>query len=148
MKPCLWFPSWIRVWWVDTIQQLGRHPVARSLPPPPWDVEENQKAKSEKKLMDWDSLVSERKKKKRWTRNQRHSLSTSQQQTVAQPVSEQWLLWKHPHLQFSCRVWCHMVWNIPLVSWGQLSQLCPLPASCPLPAYSLRWQVVELRVPW
>jgi len=23
-----------------------------------------------------------------------------------------------------------MAWNIPLLSWGQLSWLCPLPASC------------------
>ena len=28
---------------------------------------------------------------------------------------------------FICWAWHHMVWNIPLVSWGQLSQLCPLP---------------------
>ena len=27
-----------------------------------------------------------------------------------------------------------MVWNIPLVSWGQLSQLCPLTTSCAPPA--------------
>lgn len=26
-----------------------------------------------------------------------------------------------------------MVWDIPLVSLGQLSQLCPLPAPCPPP---------------
>lgn len=28
--------------------------------------------------------------------------------------------------------WCHMVWNIPLVSLGQLSWFCPLPAPCAL----------------
>ena len=33
-------------------------------------------------------------------------------------------------LSFTCWTWHHMVWNIPLVSWGQLSQLCPLPALC------------------
>ena len=27
-------------------------------------------------------------------------------------------------------IWYHMVWNIPLASLGQLSQLRPLPASC------------------
>lgn len=26
--------------------------------------------------------------------------------------------------------WCHMVWNIPLISWGQLCQLWSLPTSC------------------
>jgi len=41
---------------------------------------------------------------------------------------------------FYCWVWCHMVWNTPLVSWGQLSQLCPLPAVCGPPAYSLAGQ--------
>lgn len=30
-----------------------------------------------------------------------------------------------------------MVCNIPLVSWGQLSQLCRLPTSCPPLAYTL-----------
>jgi len=37
-----------------------------------------------------------------------------------------------------------MIWNIPLVSLGQLSQLCPLPASCSLPAHLL-WQGVGKR---
>ena len=39
--------------------------------------------------------------------------------------------------RFICWVRCHKVWNTPLVSWGQLSQLCPLPTSCASPAYSL-----------
>lgn len=25
----------------------------------------------------------------------------------------------------------HRVWNVPAISWGQQSKLCPLPASCP-----------------
>lgn len=29
-----------------------------------------------------------------------------------------------------CWAWCHMVWNISLVSLDQLSKLCHLPASC------------------
>jgi len=41
-----------------------------------------------------------------------------------------------------------MVWNIPLVSWGQLSQLCPLPTSCAHPASLLvRW-CEKQKSPW
>lgn len=32
----------------------------------------------------------------------------------------------------------HIVWNIPLISLGQLSWPCPLPASCALAASSLK----------
>lgn len=32
--------------------------------------------------------------------------------------------------------WCHMVWDIPVVSYGQLSHLCPLLAFCAPPAFS------------
>lgn len=28
-----------------------------------------------------------------------------------------------------CFAWCHMVWNIPWVSQGRLSQLCPFPTT-------------------
>lgn len=34
----------------------------------------------------------------------------------------------------------HMMWNIIFISFGQLSWLCSLPASCPFPA-SLLWDV-------
>lgn len=30
--------------------------------------------------------------------------------------------------QFFCSAWCHVVWNIPLATWGPLSQLYPFPA--------------------
>ena len=53
------------------------------------------------------------------------------QMTDAKPVREQQqltilLLSRH-----------HKVWDIPLVIWGQLSRLRPLPASRVRPAYSL-----------
>jgi len=37
-----------------------------------------------------------------------------------------------------------MAWDSPLVSWGQLSWLYPLPASCPPPAHVLRQQSERL----
>lgn len=34
----------------------------------------------------------------------------------------------------------HMVWNVPLVRWNQLSWLCPIPRSCPLASlFALGW---------
>lgn len=33
----------------------------------------------------------------------------------------------HSH-HFYCQAWLYTAWATPLVSWGQLSQLCPLPA--------------------
>lgn len=43
---------------------------------------------------------------------------------------------------FYCWVWCRVVWNIPWVSSDQVSQPCPLPTSCPSPAYwPLEWWV-------
>lgn len=40
-------------------------------------------------------------------------------------------------LSIYCWTQYHTVWNIPLISWGQLSQLCPLPTSGSPPAYFL-----------
>ena len=37
----------------------------------------------------------------------------------------------------------HMVWTIPLVSWGQMSWLCLLPTSCAPPARLLAGQYEE-----
>ena len=36
----------------------------------------------------------------------------------------------------SVTCWCHTAWGDPLVSWGQLPQLCPLPASVHPPTHS------------
>jgi len=56
------------------------------------------------------------------------------------------LEWQMPSLQmfppssspsFVGWAWCRMVWNIPLVSWGQLSRLCPFPTTCAPSAHLL-----------
>jgi len=39
---------------------------------------------------------------------------------------------------FIYQAWCHMVWNIPSATLGQLFWLCSHPASCALP----RWQSI------
>lgn len=76
---------------------------------------------------------------------QRQSITTSHQQTDAQPVSKQWLLLGKKNLPvFSLS----MIQNISLVTWGQPSRLCSLPASHPPPAYLLLGQNEEQRQPW
>lgn len=50
---------------------------------------------------------------------------------------------KHPlllplSLSFYYWAWCNLAWNTPLVSWGQLSWLCSLLASCTFPAASCK----------
>ena len=52
-------------------------------------------------------------------------------------------------IQFYCWAWCHTAWEIPLVSWGELSQLWLLPSlSPPTPGYSLRGQSEKQRKHW
>lgn len=50
-------------------------------------------------------------------------------------------LWMFPPSFFFpssiCRRRCHMIWNVPLVSWDQLSWMGLLPALCASPAPSL-----------
>ena len=60
---------------------------------------------------------------------------------------------KHPSLPSSSPsfigwAWRHIAWNIPWVSWGQLSQLCPLPTPCAPPACSLVAWGEEQKSPW
>lgn len=49
---------------------------------------------------------------------------------------------------FYCWAWCYMVRNTVLVSLGQLTQLCPLPASCPPPPYLLGQRSEKQRTSW
>lgn len=48
---------------------------------------------------------------------------------------------------FYCWVQHHIVWNILFISWDQLSQLCPCPASCALPT-SLLVGIVRRKDLW
>lgn len=59
--------------------------------------------------------------------------------------------WKHPpFLLFPFSLYCgaehHTVWNIPVIIWGHLSWLCPLPTSCPPLASSLQGKEKALRL--
>lgn len=71
---------------------------------------------------------------------------THHQVTDAQPVSEQQQVWptSTPHPQFYCWAWLSMVWDVPLVSWDQLSHCVP---SAPL-AYLLVVQSKKEKRPW
>lgn len=51
--------------------------------------------------------------------------------------SEHPLLSSSPSPGFICWTWSHMIWNIPCIRWGHLSQLCPLPTLPPQPSH--RW---------
>jgi len=68
----------------------------------------------------------------------------------------QHLLWKTnaitPNIPLSPSfywwAWHHMLWDIPLVSWGHLFQLGLLPISCAPPAYSLAGHCEKQKRPW
>jgi len=49
---------------------------------------------------------------------------------------------------FLCWARRHMVWGTPLVSWGQLSWLCPLPTPCASSAHSLVGWCERQKRPW
>lgn len=69
------------------------------------------------------------------------------EQSDAQSVPKQQLLWEKSHQSKldTVLLFIIMLWNISLVSLGQLPSLCPLPASCTPPAYSL-WGQSEKQV--
>lgn len=70
---------------------------------------------------------------------QRQSFTTFHEQFDAQSVPKKQLLWEksyQPRLD-TVLLFIIMLWNISLVSLGQLPSLCRLPASCTSPAYSL-----------
>lgn len=41
--------------------------------------------------------------------------------------------------------WCHVGWNIPVITWTELPQLCPLPNPCNPSKTSCWWDTVRSR---
>lgn len=114
------------------------HTIAPSLSP----VSRVRKGKSKTKqntcVRDKSCLINkgkeeQRKKIKKWCKS--HGSPPPTGKTDVHPTSKQWLRTKKQ--TFFCWSQCHMVWNIPVFSWGQLSRLCPLHASGTGPASSL-----------
>lgn len=64
------------------------------------------------------------------TKQVMHKAIAHHQLTDAQPVPEQQASSPQPTLLFHCSARHHMVGNIPLATWSELSWLRPLPASC------------------
>lgn len=79
---------------------------------------------------------------------QRESFTTFHEKFDAQSVPKQQLIWEKPHqpkldtVLLFIIVTCH---GISLVSLGHLPSVCPFPASCTSPAYSL-WGQSEKQV--
>lgn len=46
---------------------------------------------------------------------------------------------------FPCCTWCHILRDMPVVSWAQVSQLCPLTTSCAPPQPTGRWSDTRCR---
>lgn len=121
-------------WWIDLCS--SSHLYA-----PGWG-----KQSEEQKLEKAQSQFSKSKGNQKQNKNkkevmQRQSLA-AHQQTDAQSVSRQLLLWKNsPHfsLSFTANM---MLYAMSLVSSGQLFLLCPLPTSFPLPG-GTEWERKE-----
>lgn len=70
---------------------------------------------------------------------------TQYQHINTQSVPQQELP-NQPSPQFYYQLWCHMVWDTPVVIWGQLSWAHPLPNSC-APAAAQGWDRKQ-KQPW
>lgn len=110
--------------------------ILQLLPPSQWDRGENRKIKIWI-LVAWDSLIS-----KVWGMgNTQEKNKTNDAKVITHHFSQVgWWpasVWatvtfpKKPSPHIYCWAWHDMMWNVPLVTWGQLSRLCPFPASCP-----------------
>lgn len=128
--------TYYSLWWVDLGQQLRPHPVADSLPP--GRMEKRIGRAKARELMSWDksSLISEGNKKKTSdAKALTHRLPPSDPCSVSL-----WAMAIFKEFSFYCWAQHLILWNIPLVGQGPLTQLCPLPTSCQPQTYSLQGQ--------
>lgn len=101
--------------WANVVGWPGpaaKHPPSHLITPPATWGRESEQQKWEKPVgRDWNGLISERKKSLHQVM-QKQSLTTSHQQTVAQPVSKQQAPLKD-HNWVCCWACCHTVWDNP-----------------------------------
>ena len=121
-----WLP-----WFSPSQQQSTTWPLAHSSPPW-WDGEKNQKKKVKLTGWDKDSLIGQQRKRKIVTLIQEHTKWVMHIAITHHPAHSQAAIPAPPRQlsQFIHQAWCHTVSNTPFASLGQLSWLCPPPASC------------------
>lgn len=127
-------------------QQLTPHSPTRPLTPLQWDKRDNRKTKGEKnhslRHRQFDSQSKRHAHKQSKMRNSftlpigRQVFSHFQESRAPSRITVTWEgkhhHSKHPLLPssspgFICWAWHHTIWNILLLRWGQLCQLCPFP---------------------
>lgn len=151
----LGFPKWGDVGWP---QLAAKHPHSLWLIHPQQDGRERTgKAKAGKLMYQGRSLIGEVKRSKTVRSSKPkggiHSPLPVGRQMFSRfwkagPQHGWWLLGKTSAittkvslilwLNIYCWAQCCVVWNIPLVRWGHLSWLCPVPSSCP-PQPTCQW---------
>ena len=124
-------------WWVDIDWLPGPQPIALSLSV----LNRTDRESKAQKLVGWDtgSLIMKKK-----TAHRSKAETTSLGQMDVHPLlgkqglnvmvvwEDKCHYYKCPCIlflsfRFHCWTWHRKVWNVPLVSWGQLSWLCPIP---------------------
>ena len=151
----------VEVSWFNPSRQLSTTQPLAHCPPTPGMRERIRK----KKLVSWDkdSLIGQKGMKNNdndnnnmtivilkelnYTKQVVHNVIAHHLLTDAQLVPEPRSTPPSQLPQCIYWAWCHMVWNIPLASLGQLSWLCPIPASRAPPAFLLAGHK-KLKNPW